>query len=162
MRKDNWYFTIVSHGETAIEYAVVCIDKDFDATTRRMQEAWMGIITDLGVEFTPTICVPLKHVALVKTLPCCDDEQLEENIDASDSMWVPLPLRPIHALLMESEELPREAVLELLQESAVSDSSARLCMEGPSNLYIHISPGDTHETINTYPFPLNLLNTHNN
>jgi hypothetical protein len=37
MSRHGWYFTIVSASDTSIEYAVICIDDEFDGYIHRMR-----------------------------------------------------------------------------------------------------------------------------
>ena len=157
MRKHNWNFTIVNHAATAIEYAVICCDDEFHFYVQRMRDVWMQLETQFGPVCHPTVELDFPHVALVKVLAGASEEAVEESIDNTSGFWALLPLQPIQELLHESGHLKRDDVFELLRETEVSGSKARLCMDDPDHIYINIDPGDSHTHIDTSYINIELL-----
>jgi len=159
MSRHGWYFTIVSHGETAIEYAVFCVDDEFDHCIQNLRAARQGLQVTLGHDRDPSLEVAYPHVALVKTLVSTSEEALEDAIDNTSGFWADLPIQPIQELLHEAGQLRREDVLNLLRETEVSGSHARLIMKHPDHPYFLIEPGDYSETIETSYISRHLLPT---
>jgi hypothetical protein len=160
MRKHNWYFTIISTNASAIEYAVICVDEEFDRHIERMRDVWTRLHDELGDDSNPVVSVQFPHVSMVKTLPTSREEDVEESIDNASGMWAKLPLRPLHDLLYTSGQLERNAIFELLLESEVSGSKARLAMEKPDLVNLIIDPGDSSKYISTDYFNNDIIRSH--
>lgn len=157
MTKHDWYFTIISNNDSALEYAVICTDVAFERYIKQMSSAWMNLHDALNGNSNPEVSVQFPHVALVKSLPTSREEDVEESIDNANGMWAKLPLQPVHDLLYTSGQLERHAIFALLRESEVSGSKARLIMEKPNLVYLTIDPGDSSKNIHTAYFNSDII-----
>ena len=162
MSRHGWYFTIIGHGETAIEYAVFCVDDEFDRTVQTLRDTWKGLEGNLGPNSRPTLEVAYPPIALVKTLVGASEEAVDESIDSTDGFWAKLPLQPMQELLHQTGELSTVDVLGLLRETAVHGSHARLFMQDPDHICFNINPGDHSEIIETSYINPRLLPSHTN
>ena len=160
MSRHGWYFTIVSHGETAIEYAVFCVNDEFDHYIQTLRAARQGLQVALRHDTDPTLKVAYPSVALVKTLVTTSEEALEDAIDNTSGFWAQLPLQPMQEILHESGHLTDAEVLNLLRETEVSGSHARLVMNSPDHPYFTIDPGDADTNIETSYISSHLLPPH--
>ena len=159
MSRHGWYFTIVSHGETAIEYAVFCVNDEFDHYIQTLRAARQGLQVALRHDTDPTLKVAYPNIALVKTLVTTSEEAMEEAIDNTSGFWAQLPLQPMQEILHESGHLTDAEVLNLLRETEVSGSHARLVMNSPDHPYFTIDPGDADTNIETSYISRHLLPT---
>ena len=143
MRNSNWYYTVVLDGESAIEYAVVCVDDTFDEYIKHLRAAGKGLAEKFGEDASPAISIAYPHVALVKVLHVHSQEDLEESIDNADGAWGELPLAPLQELLFDSGELDKSFIFASLRETEVEGSTARLEMLNPNHVRLVIDPGDS-------------------